>query len=89
MSVVDVASDSPAPSRRSPGRDADPLASLTVQQRRVIELLAEGLLNKQIAHRMGISASTVKAHISAAYRALGVNGRVGAVLLLARHGQTG
>jgi DNA-binding NarL/FixJ family response regulator len=61
----------------------DPVAGLTQQQRRVMELVAEGLLNKQIAHRLGLSASTVKAHISAAYRALGVQGRVAAVLVFA------
>ncbi|MEJ1157054.1 response regulator transcription factor [Prosthecomicrobium sp. N25] len=65
----------------------DPLAALTVQQRKVIELVAQGLLNKQIAHRLGLSASTVKAHISAAYRALGVTSRVGAVLALSAAGQ--
>ncbi|WP_261970600.1 response regulator transcription factor [Prosthecodimorpha staleyi] len=87
MSLVEAASDTP--SRRLSAREADPLADLTTQQRRAIELLAEGLLNKQIAHRMGISASTAKAHISAAYRALGVTGRIGAVTLLARAGRMG
>lgn len=66
---------------------ADPLAALSGQQRRVIELVCQGLLNKQIAHRLGISPSTVKAHVSAAYKALGVQSRVGAVLALTAAGR--
>jgi DNA-binding NarL/FixJ family response regulator len=68
-------------------RASDPFAGLTLQQRKVIELVAQGLLNKQIAHRLGISASTVKAHISAAYRTLGVQSRVGAVLAVTAAGR--
>ena len=41
------------------------LSSLTPQQVRVLMMLSEGLLNKQIAYELGVSEATVKAHVSA------------------------
>lgn len=58
------------------------LASLTPAQRRVLGGLSEGLLNKQIAYEMDISEATVKAHMTAIFRKLGVNNRTQALLLL-------
>ena len=58
------------------------LASLTPAQRRVLSGLKEGLLNKQIAYDMGISEATVKAHMTAIFRKLGVNSRTQALLIL-------
>lgn len=58
------------------------LTSLTPAQRRVTEYLSEGLLNKQIAYEMGISEATVKAHMTAIFRKLGVNNRTQALLVL-------
>jgi len=57
------------------------LATLTPQQMRVLELLGQGLLNKQIAHELDIVESTVKAHVSAILRKLHVHSRTQAVLL--------
>ena len=57
------------------------IASLTPQQQRVLELLGQGLLNKQIAYELDIVESTVKAHVSAILRKLSVNSRTQAVLL--------
>ena len=51
------------------------LASLTEQQYRVMVLLAEGLLNKQIADRLAIQERTVKAHVTAIFEKLGVRNR--------------
>jgi len=51
------------------------LASLTEQQYRVLALLAEGLLNKQIADRLAIQERTVKAHVTAIFEKLGVRNR--------------
>ena len=51
------------------------IASLTPQQFRVLTMLAEGLLNKQIAWELGVSEATVKAHMTAIMRKLGVNNR--------------
>ena len=51
------------------------LARLTEQQYRVLVLLAEGLLNKQIADRLAIQERTVKAHVTAIFEKLGVRNR--------------
>ena len=56
------------------------LASLTPAQTRILRFLSEGLLNKQIAYEMDISEATVKAHITAIFRRLGVTNRTQAVL---------
>ncbi len=58
------------------------LASLTPAQRRVLGGLSEGLLNKQIAYEMDISEATVKAHMTAIFRKLGVSNRTQALLML-------
>lgn len=60
------------------------LGELTPQQFRVLMMLADGLLNKQIAHELGISEATVKAHMTAIFRKLEVTNRTQAVLLLNR-----
>ncbi|MEP2100864.1 MAG: response regulator transcription factor [Parasphingorhabdus sp.] len=57
------------------------LASLTPAQRRILNLVSEGMLNKQIAYKMEISEATVKAHITAIFRKLGVVNRTQAVLV--------
>ena len=56
------------------------LSSLTPQQVRVLMMLSEGLLNKQIAHELGVSEATVKAHVSAILQKLGVESRTQAVI---------
>jgi DNA-binding NarL/FixJ family response regulator len=60
------------------------LKSLTPQQLRVLMMLGEGLLNKQIAHELGVSEATVKAHVSAVLQKLGVETRTQAVLAAGR-----
>ncbi len=57
-----------------------PAQDLTLRQRRVLELLSTGLSNKQIARALDISEITVKAHVSAIFRKLGVSNRVQAGL---------
>ncbi len=56
------------------------LASLTPQQVRVLMMLSEGLLNKQIAYELGVSEATIKAHVSAILQKLGVESRTQAVI---------
>jgi DNA-binding NarL/FixJ family response regulator len=56
------------------------LASLTPQQVRVLMMLSEGLLNKQIAYELRVSEATVKAHVSAILQKLGVESRTQAVI---------
>lgn len=57
------------------------LASLTPQQIRVLMMLSQGLLNKQIAYELGVSEATVKAHVSAILQKLAVESRTQAVIL--------
>ncbi|CAM2982097.1 response regulator transcription factor [Vibrio rarus] len=60
----------------------DKLASLTPQQYKVLAMLADGLLNKQIAYELDVSVATIKAHMTAIFRKLGVTNRTQAVILL-------
>jgi len=60
------------------------LASLTPQQVRVLMMLSEGLLNKQIAYELGVSEATVKAHVSAILQKLRVESRTQAVIAAAK-----
>ena len=62
------------------------LQSLTPQQTRVLGMLAEGLLNKQIAYELSVSEATIKAHVSAILQKLGVDSRTQAVILLSKIG---
>ena len=69
------------------GQPAEPdnalarLASLTNQQARILHLICEGKLNKQIAFDLSIAETTVKAHVTAIMRKLGVHSRTQAVLV--------
>ncbi len=57
------------------------LATLTNQQSRILQLICEGKLNKQIAYELSIAETTVKAHVTAIMRKLGVQSRTQAVLI--------
>ncbi|MDE2228171.1 MAG: response regulator transcription factor [Alphaproteobacteria bacterium] len=73
--------------RRGSSDDAElvsRLASLTPQQVRVLMMLSEGLLNKQIAHALYVSEATIKAHVSAILEKLGVDNRTQAVIIAQR-----
>ncbi|MBA1272441.1 response regulator transcription factor ErdR [Stutzerimonas azotifigens] len=58
------------------------LSSLTPQQFRVLTMVCDGLLNKQIAYELNVSEATIKAHVTAIFRKLGVRTRTQAALLL-------
>ena len=60
------------------------IQALTPQQTRVLGMLAEGLLNKQIAYELNVSEATIKAHVSAVLQKLGVDSRTKAVIRLSR-----
>jgi len=60
------------------------LSSLTPQQVRVLMMLSQGLLNKQIAYELAVSEATVKAHVSAILQKLDVDSRTQAVILAAK-----
>ena len=80
----------PADVDLSAGSDAESaalmvrMATLTPQQVRVLMMLSEGLLNKQIAYQLGVSEATVKAHVSAILQKLGVESRTQAVISAAK-----
>ncbi|WP_105903416.1 response regulator transcription factor [Vibrio gangliei] len=61
---------------------AQKLAALTPQQYKVLSMLSDGLLNKQIAYELNVSEATIKAHMTAIFRKLDVKNRTQAVILL-------
>ena len=76
-------------SRAEPSEDEqmiNRLASLTPQQVRVLMMLGEGLLNKQIAYELSVSEATVKAHVSAILQKLEVDSRTQAVIAISKIG---
>lgn len=68
------------------GEDASSEPLLTNREREVLGLLADGLGNKQIAARLGISTNTVKSHLELLFDKLGVSSRTEAVATAARRG---
>ncbi len=60
------------------------LRDLTPQQFRVLMMLADGLLNKQIAYELGVSEATIKAHMTAILKKLGASNRTQAVVAAAK-----
>jgi len=88
--VLDGDRWAPAAARAAPAAGADEhdaaqrVAELTPQQFRVLQMLGEGLLNKQIAYDLGVSEATVKAHMTAILRKLGASNRTQAVLIAGR-----
>jgi len=83
------------PDPRSPGRvmarlrdqmaSEDPVAALTGQERRVLELIGEGLTNRQIAERMFLAEKTAKNYVSSLLAKLGMHRRTEAAAFAARH----
>jgi DNA-binding NarL/FixJ family response regulator len=63
---------------------ADPLAGLTGQERRILELIGEGLTNRQIGERMYLAEKTVKNYVSALFAKLGMERRTQAAAYAAR-----
>ncbi|MHA6323722.1 response regulator [Roseivivax sp. CAU 1753] len=65
----------------APADAVERLSTLTNQQSRILSLICEGRLNKQIAYELSIAETTVKAHVTAIMRKLGVHSRTQAVLI--------
>jgi DNA-binding NarL/FixJ family response regulator len=63
---------------------AERMAQLTPQQFKVLMMMSQGLLNKQIAYDLGVSEATIKAHVTAIMHKLGVTNRTQAVLAASR-----
>jgi DNA-binding NarL/FixJ family response regulator len=75
-------------SRNDNGSVADtvPAANLTERHREVLEHLAKGYSNKQIARALGVSEGTVKAHVAGLFRLLQAQNRTQAILLATERG---
>jgi DNA-binding NarL/FixJ family response regulator len=69
---------------RDAAAHADPLAALTPQERRILELIGEGLTNRQIGERMFLAEKTVKNYVSALFAKLGMERRTQAAAYAAR-----
>ncbi|MFT4256293.1 MAG: response regulator transcription factor [Pseudoxanthomonas sp.] len=88
--VLDGERWAPADAVAAPGAAADErevaqrLRELTPQQFRVLQMLSAGRLNKQIGYDLGVSEATIKAHVTAILRKLGVGNRTQAVLMAGR-----
>ena len=63
----------------------DPLAQLTAQEHKVLDLIGEGLTNRQIAERMFLAEKTVKNYVSAMLAKLGLERRTQAAVFAAKH----
>jgi DNA-binding NarL/FixJ family response regulator len=69
---------------RGHGDEPDPLAGLTPQERRILELIGEGLTNRQIGERLFLAEKTVKNYISGLFSKLGMERRTQAAAYAAR-----
>jgi two-component system response regulator DevR len=66
----------------------DPLRSLTKQERRILDLIGQGLTNRQIAAEMFLAEKTVKNYVTQLLSKLGLERRTQAAVLVTRHGAT-
>jgi DNA-binding NarL/FixJ family response regulator len=69
---------------RDAAERTDPLAGLTTQERKILELIGEGLTNRQIGERMFLAEKTVKNYVSALFAKLGMERRTQAAVYAAR-----
>jgi len=72
-----------------PANEPSPFDGLTPREGEILSLLAEGQSNKVIARNLGISDGTVKLHVKAILRKLGVHSRVEAAVLAVQQGMRG
>jgi DNA-binding NarL/FixJ family response regulator len=69
---------------RDQAKKSDPLAGLTGQERKILELIGEGLTNRQIGERMYLAEKTVKNYVSALFAKLGMERRTQAAAYASR-----
>jgi DNA-binding NarL/FixJ family response regulator len=69
---------------RDQSAKSDPLAGLSAQERKILELIGEGLTNRQIGERMFLAEKTVKNYVSALFAKLGMQRRTQAAAYAAR-----
>jgi DNA-binding CsgD family transcriptional regulator len=86
----DVSALRPGPrADRAPERDPRRARPLTAQERTIVELVAEGLTNRQVARRLTISPNTVNYHLKKLFRVYGVGSRMELLHTLRRHEPVG
>jgi DNA-binding NarL/FixJ family response regulator len=73
--------------REAPGKSDDRLDRVTPRERQIVDLLSAGASNKEIAKRLNVTERTVKAHLTAIFRKLGLSGRLQLALFALEHGR--
>jgi DNA-binding NarL/FixJ family response regulator len=81
-SLLDARSTAHVMARLRDKQAADPLDVLTDQERRILELIGEGLTNRQIGERLFLAEKTVKNHVSSVLSKLGLQRRTQAAVLV-------
>jgi two-component system response regulator DevR len=74
---------------RNGAPEDEKIASLTDQERKLLDLLAEGLTNREIASRMYLAEKTVKNYVSRLLAKLGMQRRTQAAVFASKHGDQG
>jgi len=74
--------------RDAPGRTDERLERVTPRERQIVDLLSVGASNKEIAKRLNVTERTVKAHLTAIFRKLGLSGRLQLALFALEHGRS-
>jgi two-component system, NarL family, response regulator DevR len=86
QSILDPSASSQVMARlRDHAAAADPVAALSHQEKRVLDLIGEGLSNRQIAERMFLAEKTVKNYVSSLLTKLGMQRRTQAAAFVVRH----
>ena len=86
-SLLDARSTAHVLSRLRERRTSDPLDVLTAQERKILDLIGEGLTNRQIGERMYLAEKTIKNHVSSLLSKLGLQRRTQAAVLVTEHRQ--
>ena len=81
-SLLDPKMTAAVMTRLRSGERKDPLAALTAQERRILELIGDGLTNRQIGERLFLAEKTVKNYVSSLLSKLGIERRVQAAVLV-------
>jgi two-component system, NarL family, response regulator DevR len=81
-SLIDPKLTATVLARLRSGGPKDPLAALTAQERRILDLIGEGLTNRQIGERLHLAEKTVKNYVSSLLSKLGIERRVQAAVMV-------
>jgi DNA-binding NarL/FixJ family response regulator len=88
-SLLDAKLTATVMGRLRSGTPKDPLSGLTGQERRILELIGEGLTNRQIGERLFLAEKTVKNYVSSLLSKLGIERRVQAAVLVSEMKSSG